>query len=60
MHAEFGKGKHFYQIETAKLMGDEIEKLKHDLAIARSETDRLRQAGKSDNQDQLEALREIV
>ena len=43
MHAEFGKGTHFYQIETAKLMGDEIEKLKHELTIARSETDRIRQ-----------------
>ena len=60
MHSQFGEGKHFYQIETAKLKEEETERLKHELSLVRSELDRVRQAGREDNRDQLEALREIV
>ena len=60
MHAEYGSGKHFYQIETQKLNRAELERVKHELSLARSEIDRLRRAGKENNCDHLEALREIV
>ena len=60
MHAQFGEGKHFYQIESKKLRDEETIQLKHELSLVRSELDRLRQAGKEDNRDHLEALREIV
>ena len=60
MHAEYGQGKHFYQIETQKLNRAELERVKHELSLARSEIDRLRRAGKEENRDHLEALREIV
>ena len=60
MHHEYGEGKHFYQIETKKLDRAELERVKHELSLARSEIDRLRRAGREENRDHLEALREIV
>ena len=60
MHAEYGEGKHFYQIETQKKNHAELERVKHELSLARSEIDRLRKAGKEENRDHLEALREVV